>query len=110
MTFTGTPVLPLLNDSGLIEAEEFPVQMWQQYALPLLNDSGLIEAGPLVHAPQLTRMDLPLLNDSGLIEASSKRSFPSNSRSRLPLLNDSGLIEAARAFSSSVSSVAAFRC
>ena len=64
--------LPLLNDSGLIEAREHdPKREALQADLPLLNDSGLIEA--YARSPGLGALSsLPLLNDSGLIEANTK--------------------------------------
>ncbi len=41
----GLKRLPLLNDSGLIEADEpGPLRLNGRKLLPLLNDSGLIEA------------------------------------------------------------------
>ncbi len=40
-------------------------------ALPLLNDSGLIEAGETIGTVTDRRIGLPLLNDSGLIEATA---------------------------------------
>ena len=65
-----SPCLPLLNDSGLIEAESRPIGFSElATTLPLLNDSGLIEAMTLLDPLDFAGVRLPLLNDSGLIEA-----------------------------------------
>ena len=48
------------------------VSLVATFRLPLLNDSGLIEAREHDPKREAIQADLPLLNDSGLIEANTK--------------------------------------